>query len=770
MGRVKLGITVLPKSRICNYRTAISEMKYTTVFGIKCTLDKIIEFETDMLKEFEEYQIETSEQIRCNDIILMKIIEHVRSSIKYDFKQLTHDEAMLEERSEIEGCKNDEKDQRDKFPFTLKGYQIESYSKLVEVLENSESVNMNILCRCGKTILFQKYVYDQLPIIDVIIYVTSRLILIDEVNERWRNVFPDIPIYEISSNASSNISDGLNINRKGVNSVHMDNGIPILIMVCDKSFSKLEQLKFANKRVIIIFDEAHHLVTSDYNDTHQLKVLANMKFKQLKKIFVTATPKYGNYIINKNSIYMNDENWFGKNKIVFTDIKQAINQKFMTPMKIMVYGYRSLLNSDTCDAPLDKIMNVLNDIHTNDKYIYKPKKVLMFCNSTKRVDYIHEKLLKLSDGWNIYKLHSYMAANEKSIEMKKYRDDLNRCIMVNCQMISDGINIPSIDSVAFVDPRYNKENIVQIICRPRTTIENKPDKLAYCIIPVSDTNDANRFDTFFQILDELINNNDPSAVAFNNKSRNISNSIATTVNDNGIDDIKIDANIEGVVYEHVVRHIEKCQSVDKAILKILSDKLPRSSLEIYNEIKLLNIMKSNIEISVLIIDDICKIFHLAGTIIFDEVLYKYYIHNKIIKCHIRLEEFLREMKENHIYDEQAYNLYIRTNPWKLYAEDPVDWDGEFQRFKWSDLYLISGDVKYTFDECCNKIEILLSNSSYKNKIINKNDNNDKMQFLNSLDNMIPSNASDACNRYDIKKINELNKLLDSVGYIRKRII
>ena len=68
---------------------------------------------------------------------------------------------------------------------------------------------------------------------------------------------------------------------------------------------------------MFIFDEAHKLVIKDYADVlhsiHPLKIIARCdKLDTDFTIFSTATPIFGDYIDDKETVYMNNPVYFQK--------------------------------------------------------------------------------------------------------------------------------------------------------------------------------------------------------------------------------------------------------------------------------------------------------------------------------------------------------------------------------------------------------------------------------------------------------------------------
>jgi hypothetical protein len=160
-------------------------------------------------------------------------------------------------------------EQKNNLPMSLKGYQINAYPKIKSIVNNMSSetydyiIRLYIMCRCGKTELFKRFAYEYQDKFTYIIYVCSRLTLIDDMIKRWVNMIPDFIIVEISSSGSPyNITDD-----EFKKNIRTNN--KMLIFICDKSFNRLRPLLKNDTDKLFIFDEAHYLVTKQ-TDTHPL--------------------------------------------------------------------------------------------------------------------------------------------------------------------------------------------------------------------------------------------------------------------------------------------------------------------------------------------------------------------------------------------------------------------------------------------------------------------------------------------------------------------
>lgn len=692
---IKLGITSNPKGRYNNYKTIIPFIKFPYVFEIKCNKKELLEFEAEILYMYEKknkriiYNGHKSECIYCNDENELEenFNEIYEIALIYfnDIEILIHAEAIkcgkktntpcmekyknspegqtiianklhklkaldvdivIEEKTDMIIINNDEEkienedikeNKEDIFPFELRGYQIEYYDKLSNIMLTSNSLIMNILCRCGKTVLFMKYIFDHRDSIDMVVYVAPRLVLIDEMASRLRYVFGDIyNIIEISSGNNNRI----------INPADIDCNKKNIVLTCNPSFKHLEIIKDKlPSNTVFVFDETHELVTKVNND-HPMEVLLRLWKPNMKKLFPTATPKYCPDKTDMSYAYMNIEKYYGSNCETFTDIKATIKQGFMVPMILVIATYdddnddnplinKSLLNNkniitnknkryipkkgskrkiirksssdeekisptpklDDLDMRMSAAIKQLNYMERSGKYRYKPSKHLIYTNNIARILRIESGLRSTyKDKYKIFTMHSRKSDSENMRARREFSEYKGLCMLINCKMIVSGINIPNLDSVILIDPKYQKEEIVQIIFRPRSYCAEKPDKVAYLIIPQLSL--SGKFENISLVIRELYDKNDPAVVRFINQSKsgkkssskysNKKNNKGDSVENDGDIVIRGDLNIRSKILD-VMRKIIKPgiknnYTMREAIIYVLSDDKERSVKDIWRVI------------------------------------------------------------------------------------------------------------------------------------------------------------------------------------------
>lgn len=640
-------------------------------------------------------------------------------------------------------------EQKNNLPKELKGYQTDAYDKMKSIVNNMSRVvfdyiiKLYIMCRCGKTELFKKFAYDYQDNFSHIIYVCPRLTLIGDMIDRWSEMIPDFIIVEISSsNSLYNITDdefrkNIRKNKK------------MLIFVCDKSFNRLNPLLKSDTDKLFIFDEAHYLVTKQ-TSTHPLKLLEKNKGNCVK-IFSTATPINGNYIFNKNFIFMNDPDYFGKssNIVEYNDIEDAIKNKFMTHASLIVGSYDTdEKEPDACDAIKNKSIQMLESLLTDESLEYRPRKILVYTNNISKIKSIfkllQESTKEIFQGIDLFMVSSDLNPKDNIDNIKKFKKSSKISILINCKMVTDGINIRELDTVVFADPRYNKSDIIQIISRPRSYREDIPNKMAYLLIPQEfsssvDPTFDDKFKTVMTIIEELHINNDPSFVKFvtdvkfgNSKNKQVQHTIG-----NVIIDEKIKNKIITLTKDKLLK---RCSSLSDAIIKTLTDGIPRASNQIWKSITSNNLWSSSEGKTP---EHSCSAN--CGTLFKKNKIqrqlvskvFMYYITKKH-KIHVSTKVFISKLVELEIKNSDDYYEKISGLFDEIFVIDPIN---HYNGFNWN---MLSQNCETPYDEIDLRIAIdkILAISEYKNSVESFEQPIKKLEYLNSIDKRIPINAKD----------------------------
>lgn len=292
-------------------------------------------------------------------------------------------------------------------------------------------------------------------------------------------------------------------------------------------FQKLTDYKID----IIVCDEAHRttgVTLSDEDESYFVKVHNNDFIKATKRLYMTATPRiYGDAAkgkaseVNAELCSMDDESVYGPefHKLNFSN---AVRQDLLTDYKVLVLAVdeeyvkkelQDLLKGTDHELRLEdsvKIMgcwNGLSKISTWDEkenFVTDPlpmKRAVAFCNRiedsqklvgmfkqiqkhVKEEKYTGENREKLVNI-DIKHVDGSFNALEKKECINWLKDDIEdgECrILTNARCLSEGVDVPALDAVMFLNPRSSMVDIIQSVGRVMRKAEGK--KYGYVILPI----------------------------------------------------------------------------------------------------------------------------------------------------------------------------------------------------------------------------------------------------------------------------------------------
>lgn len=289
-------------------------------------------------------------------------------------------------------------------------------------------------------------------------------------------------------------------------------------------FQKRTGMKFD----ITICDEAHRttgvtLVGED--NSNFVKIHDNDYINSTKRLYMTATPRiYGDESKQKASensailCSMDDELIYGEtfHTLGFSD---AVSQGLLSDYKVIVLavdeGYvsrtlQNLLTDADSELTLDdsvKIVGCLNGLskktlfESEDNYFendpQKMKKAVAFCSDirgSKRFVqligdiqdelklYGHDEDLVTIEAEHVDGTQNALYRKEKIDWLKEDLPDNNCRILSNARCLSEGIDVPALDAVMFLNPRNSIVDIIQSVGRVMRKADNK--KFGYIILPI----------------------------------------------------------------------------------------------------------------------------------------------------------------------------------------------------------------------------------------------------------------------------------------------
>lgn len=428
-------------------------------------------------------------------------------------------------------------------PKKIKDYQQEAIDAVINGFLNNDRGKLIMACGTGKTFTSLKIAEKQLNGKGNVLFLVPSIALVSQTLFEWASqsnylynacvVCSDNKASKGDESVDLGIPSTTNVQRLLEwynNSKKLNRDMNFIFSTYQSidvisKFSKEIDLEFD----LIICDEAHRttgVTLSDEDESYFVKVHDNNFIKAKKRLYMTATPKiYGDGVkgrvkeVNAVLCSMDDESIYGPEfyKLSFSD---AVKRGLLTDYKVLVLAVdeeyvkielQDLLKDENHEIKLDdsvKIMgcwNGLSKISTWDEkenFLSDPapmKRAVAFCNRIKdsqklvemfkiiqehvRSEYRpdKEKLVKI----DIKHVDGTFNALEKKERINWLKDDIKdgECrILSNARCLSEGVDVPALDAVIFLNPRSSMIDIIQSVGRVMRKAEGK--KYGYVILPI----------------------------------------------------------------------------------------------------------------------------------------------------------------------------------------------------------------------------------------------------------------------------------------------
>jgi superfamily II DNA or RNA helicase len=266
---------------------------------------------------------------------------------------------------------------------------------------------------------------------------------------------------------------------------------------------------------IAFADEAHRTAG---NPDAAFRTILGDQISAKKRVFATATPRTfttsGDDLVSVNC--MSDESTYGA--IGFDlNVRAAIDQGLLAPYRIMVVGLRQ--------SELERAagLNKIGDRVVTTEQVacaiaqqkiaarFKHRAALSFHSTNNRAEDYAAILPNLGLGNTRAESidgKSKVADRERSIKRLVQGAPEAPRSLASCQVLSEGVDVPSVDLVVFADPKGSKVGIIQSVGRALRIDPVNPDKVATVLIgvPVPDDGGTSEIDrSAFRRVFEVVN-------------------------------------------------------------------------------------------------------------------------------------------------------------------------------------------------------------------------------------------------------------------------
>jgi superfamily II DNA or RNA helicase len=248
---------------------------------------------------------------------------------------------------------------------------------------------------------------------------------------------------------------------------------------------------------LAIFDEAHK--TASRLTTNHAFALSENNIAIKKRLFLTATPRHYNidakdkFGENQLVFSMDDETIYGRAAYKLS-FRAAVEQGLICDYKVVI----SVITSDTLNRELlkrgevpvggdiikaQRIANILAIQNAVEQY--GVKRIFSFHSS---ISAAKSFTAKTNEGIGAYltdfatmHVSGEMSSSKRDAILSEFRG-AERALVSNARCLTEGVNVPAVDMVAFVSPKKSKVDIVQAAGR---AMRKHPGKeRGYILVPL----------------------------------------------------------------------------------------------------------------------------------------------------------------------------------------------------------------------------------------------------------------------------------------------
>lgn len=404
----------------------------------------------------------------------------------------------------------------------LRDYQIKAVNAVVEGLEKCNRGQLVMACGTGKTVTSLR-IYESLQADTTVVLLPSLTLLSQTLQEWVEQRYADFAWLAVCSDSSvsgdEKSSDSvLNSGFIATTSKHeivaflSSPGRKVIFSTYHSSSQVLASFQQGNTTLdLLIADEAHRLAGSPSSDFAAL-ALSGASLIQ-KRLFMTATPrifakKKSKELDELGVLSMDNENLFGSVFYSYS-LGQAISDGNLCDYQVMVVGVEDIATLQSIEnRDLVRAAGVSLDAASLATHVALQKAIIG--EGISKAISFHSRISKARSfvsahaellPWMEKKLgrtrpfEGHVVSSEEPTALRRKKlsslasasgDETH--LLANARCLTEGIDVPSLDAVIFVDPRSSQVDIIQAVGRAiRKGGESKTK--GHIILPFAIAND-----------------------------------------------------------------------------------------------------------------------------------------------------------------------------------------------------------------------------------------------------------------------------------------
>ncbi len=247
-----------------------------------------------------------------------------------------------------------------------------------------------------------------------------------------------------------------------------------------------------------VFDEAHK--TTGPKEGLFAFGLSDKNILIKKRLFLTATPRH--YDLRKRdkdgdfiTVSMSDEKIYGRVSYRLS-FSAAVAAEIIVPYKVII---SVSLNKDLDDEVLRTGSTLVRRNQIQAKWVANQialkraikktaaSKIITFHSRVKLAEeFVSNDAQGFSEhvkGFNVFHVNGGQSAASRKVTLEDFKSAA-RGLITNARCLTEGVDVPSVDMVAFVDPRKSKIDIAQAAGRAMRQSKATNKKLGYIVVPL----------------------------------------------------------------------------------------------------------------------------------------------------------------------------------------------------------------------------------------------------------------------------------------------
>ena len=397
-------------------------------------------------------------------------------------------------------------------PATPRKHQITAINDVEKGLQENDRGQLIMACGTGKTFT-TLWIKERLMANTVLVLLPS-LSLLSQTMREWvwgaNERFEALAVCsDPTVGKSKNSDEDISTAEVGRVTWHVDEIQDFLrspnpkVIFCTYQSSELIHLAQENETIpqfdLVVCDEAHRCAGKA--NAGFATILHEEKIRAKKRLFTTATPRYYGKSVQTAAegrgvevIGMDDEAKFGPvvHKLTFG---QAIEMDMLTDYQVVVVGVDEPMVREWISE--GEIVSFGKDNQTDARTLaakiavlkaikdYGLNRIISFHTNIKRAKEFASDVFEVAEiidldqrpAGNIWSKHvdGTMSAGKRRdlINGLKELDGYDIGLLTNARCLSEGVDVPSLDGVAFVDPRGSQVDIIQAVGRAIRKSDNK---------------------------------------------------------------------------------------------------------------------------------------------------------------------------------------------------------------------------------------------------------------------------------------------------------